>query len=367
MATAEEMSQRLFEQSVNTMETAAIWLGHRMGWYDALYRDGPMSAQALAAVTSTHPRYAREWCEQQAVTGILEIDEAGGFRLPSAHAEVILDPDSLNWLEPFVRMVVGALAQLPRLEQVYREGGGVPWVEYGADVSQAQADMNRPVLLHAFATAWVPQMLQLQARLTAGARVADIGCGHGWLAIGLARAFPTVHVDGYDPDPVAIEAAARNAAEHGVADRVAFHLGEVTDPLPEGPFDVAIAMECIHDIADPVKVLSAVRQSCREDALVLVIDEAADPVLTAPGDETQRLLYGFSLLVCLPDSMSYPGSVATGTVMRPSTLDGYARAAGFAGAQELHVADTAFFRVYTLRMPHEGVREHTAAAMVEQH
>lgn len=347
---AEQMSQRLFDQSVHTMETAAVWLGRRLGWYEALHRDGPMSAQTLAAVTSTHARYAQEWCEQQAVTGVLELDDAG-YRLPEAHAEVLLDHDSVNWMEPLVRMVVSAVQQLPRLEQVYRTGGGVPWEDYGPDMSESQGDMNRPTLLHALPTEWVPQLLPLQTRLTAGAKVADVGCGHGWLAIGLARAFPAIRVHGYDPDPVAIEKATRNAEDYGVADRVTFHLGGVVDPLPEGPFDVAIAMECIHDIADPVMVLSAVRQSCKDDALVLVVDEATDHVLTAPGDEMQRLFYGFSLLVCLPDSMSYPGSVATGTVMRLSTLDGYARAAGFSGAEALNVTDTGFFRVYALRMP----------------
>ncbi|HST63686.1 MAG TPA: SAM-dependent methyltransferase, partial [Mycobacteriales bacterium] len=118
--------------------------------------------------------------------------------------------------------------------------------------------------------------------------------------------------------------------------------------LDGGPYDVAIAIECVHDMPDPVGVLAGIRAATTEDALVYVVDMAADERLSAPGDETQRLLYGFSLLVCLPDSLSHDGSVGTGTVMRPATLDGYARAAGFAAALAQPVTDTGFWRFYRL-------------------
>ena len=110
---------------------------------------------------------------------------------------------------------------------------------------------------------------------------------------------------------------------------------------------MVLAVECVHDMAHPVEVLAAVRGAVAPDAIVLVVDEAADPVLAAPGDELQRLFYGFSLAICLPDSLSHPGSVATGTVMRPSTLDTYARRAGFAAATPL-AFDAALWRFYRL-------------------
>ena len=111
---------------------------------------------------------------------------------------------------------------------------------------------------------------------------------------------------------------------------------------------MAVAIECVHDMPDPVGVLAAVRAATTDDAEVYVVDMAADERLAAPGDEMQRLLYGFSLLVCLPDSLSHPGSAGTGTVMRPATLDGYATAAGWAAAVPQPVTGTGFWRFYRL-------------------
>jgi hypothetical protein len=244
--------------------------------------------------------------------------------------------------------VFAATMQITRVAEVYRQGGGVPWDAYGDAMSWSQGDANRPLLLHALATEWVPQIPALQQRLTAGGKVADVASSHGWSSVGLALAFPEIEVHGYDMDPVAIDAAQRNAEDCGVADGVHFHLAEITGPLPHGPFEAAIAIECIHDMPYPVDVLSALRASCVDDAVVVVIDEAADPDLSTPGDAIQRLLYGFSLLICLPESLSHPGSVGTGTLIRPAVMDEYARAAGFAGATTLEVADTGFWRCYRL-------------------
>jgi SAM-dependent methyltransferase len=341
------LSERLFEQTVQVAEAAATWLGVELGWYAALRDGGPATADELAGRTGTAPRYVREWLEQQAVAGILDAD-GDRYALPAEHEAPLLDRDSPLWTEPFVRSVLVASRQLPAIAAAARTGGGVPWAAYGPELSAAQGDGNRPALRTALAADWVPQLPELAARLEAGARVADVGCGEGWSAVGLATRYPGITVAGFDLDDVALAAARVHAAEAGVADRVAFHNADAAAGLPGGPFDVALAVECVHDMPRPVEVLAAVRAATADDALVYVIDEAADPELAAPGDEIQRVLYGFSLLICLPDSLSHPGSVGTGTVMRPSTLDGYARAAGFAGAVPRQVTDTGFWRVYQL-------------------
>lgn len=352
--TAEDLSERLFTHAIATMESASVWLGARLGWYADLHRHRASTAAELADRTGTQERYAREWLEQQAVMGVLTMDGDGRFALPAGHAEALLDTDSPTFVEPFVRAVMTATLQLPALADVYRRGGGVPWHAYGPDMSRAQGDSNRPLLLHALPRDWVPQVPELSGRLEAGARVADIGCGHGWSAIGLAREFPAVRVDGYDVDAAALAEASMHADEFGVADRVSFVDHDVSGGLPAGDYDVLLAVECVHDMPYPVQILAAMRAAARDDAIMLVVDEAADAELTAPGDEIQRLLYGFSLLICLPDSASHPDSVATGTVMRPSVLDGYAKAAGFAGAEPLELSDTGFFRFY--RLDHGGER-----------
>lgn len=344
---ATELSERMLGQSVSIMEGASIWLGTRLGWYAELRDRGPATAAELARRAGTAARYTREWAEQQAVAGILTLDGGGRFALPAGHATALLDRDSMLWSEPVLRSVLVAVRQLPELARVARDGGGLPWAGYGPELSRAQGDGNAPALRHALPDRWVPQLPELHTRLAAGARVADVGCGEGWSAIGLAERYPAVTVHGVDVDPVAVAAAREHAAAAGVADRVTFTEADAAGGLA-GPYDVAIAVECVHDMPHPVEVLAAVRAAVAPDALVYVVDEAADPVLAAPGDELQRLLYGFSLLICLPDSLSAPGSVATGTVLRPSTLDGYAKRAGFAGATPLELADTGLWRFYRL-------------------
>lgn len=345
---ATALSERLFGQTVQIVEAAAVWLGSELGWYAALRDGGPATAEELAARAGTQPRYTREWLEQQAVAGMLEVDADRRYALPPGHATALLDRDSTLWTEPLARSMLVAVRQLPAIAAAARAGGGVPWAAYGPEMSVAQADGNAPALRHALPAEWVPQVPELHARLTAGARVADVGCGEGWSSVGLAETYPGVTVHGVDVDEHAVDAARRHAADAGVADRVTFSLADATGGLPGGPYDVALAIECVHDMPRPVEVLAAVHAASTPDALVYVVDEATDPVLSAPGGELQRLFYGFSLLVCLPDSLSHEGSVGTGTVMRPSTLDSYARAAGFAGADPFEVAGTGFWRFYRL-------------------
>ncbi len=344
---ATALSERLLGQTVQVVEAAAGWLGYELGWYAALRDGGPATPEELAARTGTAVRYAREGLEQQAVAGILDAAD-GRYTLPPEHAAALLDRDSLLWTEPLARSMLVAVRRLPAIAEAARTGGGVPWEAYGPELSAAQGDGNRPALRHAFAGSWVPQLPALRDRLERGARVADVGCGEGWAAIGLAERFPAITVTGVDLDDTALAAAARHAEEAGVADRVGFHRADAGSGLPGGPYDVAIAVECVHDMPHPVEVLAAVRAATTEDALIYVVDEAADEELRTPGDEIQRLLYGFSLLVCLPDSLSHEGSVGTGTVMRPATLDGYARRAGFTGATPVPVTDTGFWRFYEL-------------------
>lgn len=344
---AAALSDRLLGQTLQIMEAAAVWLGHDLGWYGALRDGGPATPEQLAARTGTAVRYAREWLEQQAVAGILDRD-GDGYALPAAHAEVLLDPDSPLCTEPLARSVLVAARQLPAIAAAARSGGGVAWSAYGPELSAAQGDGNRPALKHALAQEWVPQLPALADRLERGARVADVGCGEGWAGIGLALHHPRVTVTGFDVDDVALAAARRNAGEAGVADRVTFHRADAGAGLAGGPYDVALAIECVHDMPQPVEVLRAVHAATTPDALTYVVDMAADEHLDTPGDETQRLLYGFSLLICLPDSLSHPASAGTGTVMRPATLDAYARTAGFTAAVPQPVTGTGFWRFYQL-------------------
>ena len=168
-----------------------------------------------------------------------------------------------------------------------------------------------------------------------------------WSTIGIARAYPQARVDGYDIDEPSVEQARRNAEESGVADRIRFTTVDAAAAEEQGSYDLVTAFECVHDLADPVGVLGAMRRMGRPGGTVLGVDEKVAERFTAPGDVIERLIYGYSVTCCLPDGLSVRPSAGTGAVMRPATLERYAREAGFAGVDILPVEHD-FFRFYRL-------------------
>jgi SAM-dependent methyltransferase len=350
-SSAEEFGERLFGAVLGAQLVQAAYLGDRLGYYRAL-ATGPLTSAGLAARTGTAERYTREWLEHQAVAGVLTVDEPGAatsdrrYRLPDGHAEVLTDVLSPNHVLPLARLAAGLGLHLDELADAYRSGGGVSWATFGTDAREGQAAANRPLFLGALPKEYLPSVPEIAAVLEGGGRIADIGCGFGWSAIGIAATYPSVTVDGYDVDAPSIEAARQNAVEAGVADRVRFHCADAA--TAEGHYDLVAAYECVHDMPDPVSVLATMRRLAGPDGIVLVVDERVAETFTAPGDEVEQIMYGWSITCCLPDGLAHPGSVGTGTVMRPEVLRGYAREAGFSEVDTLPVEDL-FFRFYRLR------------------
>ena len=321
----------MFAAALGAFELLSIYLGDRLGWYRRTRRAGPLDPPTLAELTGTHERYAREWLEQQAVYGIVTVDDAGAgasarrFSLPPGARRGARE-SRLARLPRAARAgssSAGAAQAGPLLE-AYRSGGGVSWAQFGDETREAQGDINRPWFRQRLgpALAGVPDLHAVLGR--PGARIADVGCGYGWSSIALAAAYPTALVEGFDIDGPSIAVARRNAAEAGVADRVRFH-HVAGEGLPEeGVFDAAFVFEAVHDMPFPVEVLAAIRRAAKPDGHVVIMDEAVADAFAPDGDDVERVMYGYSVLLCLPDSLSTPGSVGTGTVMRPATLDRYA-------------------------------------------
>jgi 2-polyprenyl-3-methyl-5-hydroxy-6-metoxy-1,4-benzoquinol methylase len=349
------LADRLTSAVIGALEVAAVDLGDRLGWYRAL-ADTPGTAPQLADRTGTDPRYAREWLEQQAVAGYLTVDDVDAdpeerrYTLPPEHRAILVDEVDPSFMTPMARMVMAFTRNTARLAEVYRTGGGLSWEQMGDDAREGQAAANRPFFLGPLVTEVLPALSEVDAALRAGGRVADVGCGMGWSSIGMALGYPAATVDGFDIDLPSVEQARRNAAQAGVADRVRFEPADAGRLGEDAQYDVVTAFECIHDLPDPVAVLTAMRAMVRPGGTVLVVDERVAETFTAPGDDIERLMYGYSLTCCLPDSLSTERSVGTGTVMRPATLAGYASAAGFAAADVLPVEHD-FFRFYRLVPP----------------
>nr|MBA3738118.1 class I SAM-dependent methyltransferase [Actinomycetota bacterium] len=347
--------ERLFSASLGMAEVLTVYLGDNLGLYRALERAGSMTAAELAKETGIFDRYAREWLEQQAAAGILTTEDATAdaaerrYLLPPGHIEPLLDLNSPYSIAPLCKSFVAVSSAMPALVAAFRSGGEVPWSTYGRDMVEAQGDFNRPWLVGSLGTEYLPSIPDLHARLTSEpwARVADVACGVGWAAISLAKAYPNITVDGFDLDEPSIEIASRNAQEAGLSDRVRFQAKDGAAPGLEGTYDLGIVVEAIHDLSQPVAVLAGIRQMLKPGGTLIVADERTEDSFTAPASETERLFYAYSVLCCLPSAMDDHTSAATGTVMRRTTFENYAKEAGFDNVSVLPIEHD-FLRFYRL-------------------
>jgi 2-polyprenyl-3-methyl-5-hydroxy-6-metoxy-1,4-benzoquinol methylase len=350
-------AERLFEVGLASLEAFTISLGRELGLYRHL-AGAAVTPPELAERSGIHARYAREWLEQQAASGLIEVEassadpEARRYALSLAGQECLLRPESLASVGPLFDLLPAVTRVFPTaLTDAYRAGTGVPYAAYA--LHDAQGDFNRPAYVNLLAAEWLPHVPGWSERVAAGpVRAAEIGCGEGWAAISLATAHSNVAVDGFDSDEASIAAARRHAAEAGVSDRAHFEVVDVTCELParvaRDSYDLVMAFEMIHDLARPVEALTTMRLLGKPDAIHLVMDEKVAEKFEAPSENpVERLMYAASVLHCLPVGMADPPSAGTGTVMRPDTFRSYATAAGF-GRIDILPIDHDLFRFYHL-------------------
>ncbi len=336
----EELAGRLFESGVQSLELGTVYLGVKLGLYEALAE--PRTADELAAATGCAPRYIREWLQAQALSGFATMtgdDPATArFALAEGADAVLVDQTGPAYLGGLPHVFAALGTALPALVDAYRTGAGVPYAAYGPDAVIGQAALNRPAFVNALVPQWLPAIPDVADRLGGPARVADFGCGHGWAAIELAKAYPRIRVDGFDSDEASIAAARRNAAEHGVADRVDFEVADLgTADAGGARYDVSFFFECVHDFPRPVEALRHARAASKPDGTVIVMDENAAETLEAPGDPVQRFFGAASALWCLPQGLVGPDPEPVGTLMRSDHLAALAEKAGYSKTEILPV------------------------------
>lgn len=348
------LAERLFATLLSCGELLSVHLGLELGLYAALATVGPTDAGELARRSGIHPRYAREWLEQQAAAGFLDVaaDSADAdrrrFALPAGHAEALLDPDSPSAVGAIGPTVLGIASAIDAVADAYRSGGGVSFADYGPGIRHGIGGMNRPMFTNDLAS-WLAAVPEVDERLRRAEepRILDIGCGTGWSTIALARAYPNAQVRGIDLDAASIEEAVRNAEAAGIGPGACFEVGDATTVDTLGPVDLACVFEAVHDMGDPVGALAATRRALKPGGSLVMADERVGPTFVAPADFNDRLMYMFSVLHCLPATMAEDPVVATGTVMRGPIVRRYAIEAGFASVEELDV-DNPFWRFYHL-------------------
>lgn len=336
-AARDALEERLFQSAIATFDLFGVYLGDRLGLYRALAEHGPSRAGELAQAAGIHPRYAREWLEQQAASGILGVEDQEAdaderrFFLPPGHDEVLIDETSLHFSATLAQSAVACARPIDAVADAFRNGTGITFEGYGPDGRQSQERSTRPMYEQLLGRDWLPAIPEVHERLSADppARVADVACGSGWSSISLARAYPKVTVEGIDLDTASIEQAQRNLARSGVEERVRFHNRNAADAEFADRFDLVTIFEALHDMPRPVDVLQTIRGMLADGGVVVIADERTEESFAAPATDRERLFYGFSVLTCLPSGMVGPDPAGTGTVMRPDTLRRYAAEAGF--------------------------------------
>lgn len=351
-AQAGELIERLFGQTIATLEMATIWLGTRLGLYDALATPG--TAAEIAQRSGVLERYVREWLEQQAIAGLVSVVEpdddpsARAFGLSAPQRLVLADASSPFSGGSLALLSGGCGSALPQVLEAWRAGTGMSFGAYGDDVREGQGLFNKGDYVERLVQDWLPALPEVDALLSRdSARALDLGCGVGWSTIALAGARAGLSAVGVDLDEASVMDARANAVDAGLADRARFEVAASDADHGTGAYDVAFFFESLHDMAHPVEALTAVRRALRPDGRVVVMDERAEEEFAPDGSPLERLLGACSVLHCLPVGLAEPGSAGTGAMFRPSTMRAYAAAAGFS---EVRVApiEHDFMRFYVL-------------------
>jgi 2-polyprenyl-3-methyl-5-hydroxy-6-metoxy-1,4-benzoquinol methylase len=345
------LDDRIIGATTGALELFSIHLGRQLGLYEAV-KEG-VTVDGLATSAAIYPRYAREWLEQQAVAGFVNVDDETAswdrrvYSLDDSQVATFLEADDLAHVSPLADMIVGVGGVIGKVADAFRSGAGVPYAEYGPIFRDGQANINRPAFRHELVPNWViPAVPDIADRLSRGGKVADLGCGVGWSTIALTAGFPTADVVGYDSDVASIEDAVALATSRGV--EVAFKAANASALVDDGPFDLIVILEALHDMSQPGLVLEATRRALAPGGAVLVADEAVGDTFSTTDGELDPMFYGWSVVHCLPAAMAESPSAAIGTVIRPSYIEAFADEAGFDSFEKTDI-DGGFFHIYVLR------------------
>ncbi len=283
-------------------------LGDRLGLFKDLAAHGPATSDELARRTGMTERYVREWAYGLLCAGYLGHDPvSGNFALPPEHAPVLADEGGPVFLGGFFQFVLGCVEVLDGVAGAFLHGGGVPIDAYSQSFRDATERMTAAWFNHLLVPVWLPGTPVVQAKLEAGATLADVGCGHGRGVIKLAEAFPTARLAGFDVSEPSIAVARARAAEAGVADRVRFERRDIGTGLPE-QYDIITTFDVIHDLPDPPGALRAIREALAPDGIYLMLEFTCADMVEGNVGPMGAIGYGASLLYCMTTSLAVGGA-----------------------------------------------------------
>jgi 2-polyprenyl-3-methyl-5-hydroxy-6-metoxy-1,4-benzoquinol methylase len=314
MAMNEAMMTEFVEKAVDDVGAllggAMVVIGDKLGLYRALAGAGPLTPVELAFRTGTAERYVREWSSAQAARGYLSYDGAGRFSLPDEHAIPLTDETSPACVIGAFEIAVGSVYATDTIAERFRTGTGFSWGAHDAHVLNGCERFFRPGYLNNLTNAWIPALDGVEAKLIAGARIADVGCGHGASTLLLAQAYPASSVVGFDADEGSVDAARKRAADAGLTERVRFETAAAT--TFDGQYDLVCFFDCLHDMGDPTGACAHVHDHLAPGGTLMLIEPFANDDLSANLNPVGAAYYGFSTLLCTPSSLSQEVGTALG-------------------------------------------------------
>ena len=343
--TTEEFLGKVLGDTSGTTITVLATIGDKLGLFKELAARGPATSNELATRSHIDERYAREWLAGMTTAGYLSHDPATGqFELPAAHVPVLAQEGGPEFFGGVHQMLSGMVAVQDRLVDAFRHGGGVPQSAYGDDLWDGIDRFTAGWFENLFLQDWLPRMPEVTALLERGARVADVGCGRGRALLKLASVYPTGTYVGYDVFAPTIDRATATAAAAQVSDRVRFEARDVSKGLPE-TYDVITTFDVVHDAADPLGMLTAIREALRPGGRYVCLDINCTPDLAGNAGPLGSFFYGASLLYCMTTSLA-AGGEGLGTLgLHPHKLDELCAKAGFASVRLVEM-DNPFNNLY---------------------
>ena len=349
----EEAKQRAFVRKAlgdisSTTAVVMAMIGDRLGLFKAMGDGSPTNSLELALRAGVDERYAREWMGGMAAAGYLEYDpDSQRFTLPAEHAMVLAQEGGPKFLAGAYQVLLGMLGPFDQLLQAFQHGGGVHQSAYDDNLWDGLERFSGGWFENLLMQEWMPVMPEVQAKLEAGASVADVGCGRGRALIKLALEFPNSTFTGFDVFPPTIELAADNAQATGVADRVEFQELDVTQGLPQ-KYDIITTFDVVHDAANPQGLLSAIRQSINTGGYYLLLDINCSGDLEENLGPLGTMFHGFSLLYCMTTSLANDGEGLGRLGLYPQKLEDMCAQAGFSSVNLLHLQNP-FHNLYEIR------------------
>jgi 2-polyprenyl-3-methyl-5-hydroxy-6-metoxy-1,4-benzoquinol methylase len=303
-------------------------IGDKLGLFKALAGAGPLSAADLAERTGTDERYVREWASGLAAAGYVDYAGDGRYQLNEEQAIAFADENSPAYVIGGFQIMSAATRILPRAVEAFRTGEGIGWHEHDPELFQGTERFFKPGYMANLVQSWIPSLDGVDAKLAAGGRVADVGCGHGASTIIMASAYPNSTFIGFDYHTESIHAARKAAAGAGVSDRATFEVASAKD-YPGEDFDLVCHFDCLHDMGDPIGAATHTRRSLKPDGTWLLVEPFANDDLADNLNPIGRVFYSASTLICTPASRSQEVGAALGAQAGEGRLREVAEAAGF--------------------------------------